>query len=76
LGLSTLKYDLDSLLDADMIWVSKVKWSQRGRNIKTDGPVEKIMILVSGCRNGYKAEILSIFLKNIKKTFVLPENHF
>ena len=34
LGLSTLKYNLDSLLDADVIWVSKVKWSQRGRKIK------------------------------------------
>ena len=69
LGLSTLKYNLDSLSDADMIRVSEVKRSQRGRKIKIDEPVEKIMILVPGCRNGCKAEILSNSLKIIKKTF-------
>lgn len=41
LGLSTLKCNLDSLLDTDMIWVSEVKWSQRGRKIKIDEPIEK-----------------------------------
>lgn len=71
LGLSTLKYNLDSLLDADVIWVSKVKWSQRGRKIKIDEPIEKIMILVPGCRNGYKAEILSMFRKNNQENFCI-----
>jgi len=74
LGLSTLKYNLDSLLDADMIRVSEVKWSQRGRKIKIYEPVEKIMILVPGCRNGCKAEILSIFLENNQENFCIDRN--
>jgi predicted transcriptional regulator len=75
LGLSTLKYNLDSLLDADMIRVSEVKWSQRGRKIKIYEPVEKIMILVPGCRNGCKAEILSIFLKNNQEKFCIDRTN-
>ncbi|WP_243684216.1 hypothetical protein [Methanosarcina barkeri] len=32
--LNTLKYNLDSLLEAGMIRVRHVKWSQKGREIK------------------------------------------
>ncbi|AKB30617.1 hypothetical protein MSSIT_3898 [Methanosarcina siciliae T4/M] len=71
LGLSTLKYNLDSLLDADMIRVSEVKWSQRGRKIKIYEPVEKIIVLVPGCRNSCKEEILGIFLKNTQGNFCI-----
>jgi len=71
LGLSALKCNLDSLLDADMIRVSEGKWSQRGRKIKSYEPVEKIMILVPGCRNSCKAETLSIFFKNNQGNFCI-----
>lgn len=71
LGLSTLKYNLDSLLDAGMIRVSEVKWSQRGRKIKIYEPVEKIIVLVPGCRDICKEEILGMFLKNTQENFCI-----
>ncbi|MHC1756339.1 MAG: ArsR/SmtB family transcription factor [Methanosarcina sp.] len=63
LGLSTLKYNLDSLIEVDMIRVSEVKWSQRGRKIKVYRPVEKIIILVPGCRNVSRVSVLDLLLQ-------------
>ena len=71
LGLSTLKYNLDSLLKTGMIRVSEVKWSQRGRIIKIYEPVEKIIVFVPGCRNSCKEEILGMFLKNTQENFCI-----
>jgi predicted transcriptional regulator len=71
LGLSTLKYNLDSLIKVDMIRVSEVKWSQRGRKIKIYEPVEKIIVLVPGCRNGCKTEILGMFLHGKEENFCI-----
>ena len=48
LRLNTLQYNLDSLLEVDLIRVSGVKWSQRGRKIKVYEPVEKLIILIPG----------------------------
>jgi len=63
LGLNTLKSNLDSLLEVDLIRVSEIKWSQRGRKIKVYGPVEKMIVLVPGCRSDCKAAILGMFLQ-------------
>jgi predicted transcriptional regulator len=63
LGLSTLKYNLDSLLDAGMIRVSKVKWSQRGRKIKIYESVEKIIVFVPGCRDALRMSVLELLLR-------------
>ena len=63
LGLSTLKYNLDSLIEVGMIRVSEVKWSQRGRKIKVYRPVEKIIILVPGCRNVSRVSVLNLLLR-------------
>lgn len=46
LRLNTLKYQLDSLLEADLIRVSEVKWSRKGRKIKVYAPVEKMIVLL------------------------------
>lgn len=48
LRLNTLQYHLNSLLEADFIRVSEVKWSRKGRKIKVYSPVEKMIILVPG----------------------------
>jgi len=63
LGLNTLKYNLDSLLEVNLIRVSKTKWSQRGRKIKVYERVEKIIILVPGCRNASRVSVLDSLLK-------------
>jgi ArsR family transcriptional regulator len=44
--LNTLKYNLDSLLEAGMIRVRHVKWSRKGREIKVYEAVERVIILL------------------------------
>ncbi len=63
LGLNTLKYNLDSLLEVNLIRVSKIKWSQRGRKIKVYERVEKIIILVPGCRDVSRVSVLDLLLQ-------------
>jgi len=46
LRLNTLQYHLDSLLEADLIRVSEIKWSRRGRKIKVYEPVEQMIVLI------------------------------
>ena len=46
--LNTLKYNLDSLLEAGLIRVRQVKWSRKGREIKVYEAVEKVIILLPG----------------------------
>ncbi|HIH92843.1 TPA: winged helix-turn-helix transcriptional regulator [Methanosarcina acetivorans] len=48
LRLNTLQYHLNSLLEADLIRISEVKWSRKGRKIKVYSPVEKMIILIPG----------------------------
>ncbi|AKB76304.1 hypothetical protein MSLAZ_3043 [Methanosarcina lacustris Z-7289] len=66
--LSTLKYNLDSLIAVGMIRVSEVKWSQRERKIKIYELVEKIMILVPGCRNGCRMLVLELLAMEGRKS--------
>ena len=66
--LNTLKYNLDSLLEAGLIRVRQVKWSQRGREIKVYEAVEKVIILLpeetdaktSFILNGYDKTVLRV----------------
>jgi len=49
--LNTLKYNLDSLLEAGLIRVKQIKWSRKGREIKIYEAVEKVIILLPGKKN-------------------------
>ncbi|KKG14538.1 ArsR family transcriptional regulator [Methanosarcina sp. 2.H.T.1A.6] len=69
LGLSTLKYNLDSLIAVGMIRVSEVKWSQRGRKIKIYEPVEKIIVLVPGSRDASRGSVLELLLRCKEEDF-------
>ena len=46
LPLTTVKYNLDSLVESDLIKVKQIKWSQKGRQVKIYEPVEKLIVLV------------------------------
>lgn len=46
--LNTLKYNLDSLLEAGLIRIRQVKWSRKGREIKVYEAVEQVIILLPG----------------------------
>jgi DNA-binding transcriptional ArsR family regulator len=46
LPLTTVKYNLDSLAESDLIKVKQIKWSQKGRQVKIYESVEKLIVLV------------------------------
>ncbi|OEU41850.1 transcriptional regulator [Methanosarcina sp. Ant1] len=58
--LNTLKYNLDSLLEAGLIRVRQIKWSRKGREIKIYEAVKKVIILLPGKKN---PDTFSIFTK-------------
>ena len=49
--LNTLKYNLDSLLEAGMIRVKHVKWSQKGREIKIYEASKKVIVFLPAKEN-------------------------
>lgn len=63
--LSTLKYNLDSLLEAGLIRVRQVKWSRKGREIKVYETVEKVIILIPGKGNPDINHILTVLRHHI-----------
>jgi predicted ArsR family transcriptional regulator len=74
--LNTLKYNLDSLLEAGLIRVRQVKWSRKGREIKIYEAVERIIILLPGKKNPdtpFFLRSLGKASKRIKKGQEVPE---
>ena len=44
--LTTVKYNLDSLIESGLITVKKTKWSVKGRKVKVYAPIRKLIVLV------------------------------
>ena len=44
--LTTVKYNLDALIDAGLIKVKETKWSVKGRKIKIYAPIRKLIVVV------------------------------
>ncbi len=44
--LTTVKYNLDALIDAGLIKVKETKWSVKGRKIKIYTPIRKLIVVV------------------------------
>jgi len=65
LPLTTVKYNLDSLLGSDLIKVKQIKWSQKGRQVKIYESVEKLIILVPSKSSMDKLSIISLLQKYI-----------
>ncbi|MHC1756001.1 MAG: ArsR/SmtB family transcription factor [Methanosarcina sp.] len=65
LPLTTVKYNLDSLVESDLIKVKQIKWSQKGRQIKIYEPVEKLIVLVPSRSSMDKLSIISLLQKYI-----------
>ncbi len=61
--LTTIKYNIDALVEADLIKVKKTKWSKKGREIKIYEPVQKIIVVAPGSVKGDKSSILSMLKK-------------
>jgi predicted ArsR family transcriptional regulator len=65
--LNTLKYNLDSLLEAGLIRVRQVKWSRKGREIKVYEAVEKVIILLPGKKSPDMSLILTMLRQHSLK---------
>ncbi|OED02539.1 MULTISPECIES: ArsR/SmtB family transcription factor [Methanosarcina] len=46
LPLTTVKYNLDSLIESDLIKIKQIKWSKKGRQVKIYESAEKLIVLV------------------------------
>lgn len=65
--LNTLKYNLDSLLEAGLIRVRQVKWSRKGREIKVYDTVGKTIILLPGKKSPDMSLILTMLRQHSLK---------
>ena len=63
LPLTTVKYNLDSLVESDLIKVKQIKWSQKGRQVKIYESVEKLIVLVPSRNSIDKLSIISLLQK-------------
>ncbi len=65
LPLTTVKYNLDSLIESDLIKVKQIKWSQKGRQVKIYESVEKLIVLIPSKSSMDKLSIISLLQKYI-----------
>jgi predicted ArsR family transcriptional regulator len=65
--LNTLKYNLDSLLEVELIRVIQVKWSRKGREIKVYETVGKTIILLPGKKSPDMSLILTLLRQHSLK---------
>lgn len=65
--LNTLKYNLDSLLEAGLIRVRQVKWSRKGREIKVYETAGKTIILLPGKKSPDMSLIFTLLRQHILK---------
>lgn len=61
--LTTIKYNIDSLVEADLLKVKETKWSKKGREIKIYEPVQKFIVVAPGSMVKDKNSILSMLKK-------------
>jgi len=61
--LTTVKYNIDSLVEADLLKVKETKWSRKGREIKIYEPVQKFIVVAPGNMAKDKNSILNMLKK-------------
>jgi predicted transcriptional regulator len=61
--LTTVKYNLDGLVEADLIKVKETKWSRKGREVKIYEPVQKLIVVAPGSMKKDKSSILNMLKK-------------
>jgi DNA-binding transcriptional ArsR family regulator len=63
LPLTTVKYNLDSLIESDLIKITQIKWSKKGRQVKIYESVEKLIVLVPSKSSIDKLSLVSLLQK-------------
>jgi predicted transcriptional regulator len=46
--LTTIKYNLENLVDVGLIKIERIKYSEKGRQVKVYAPIRKLIVLVPG----------------------------
>lgn len=69
LRLNTLHYHLNSLLEAGLIRVAEIGWSQKGRKIKFYTAAEKLIVLVPGKGRTDQAVALGLLRQYLNEKF-------
>ncbi|WP_292377718.1 ArsR/SmtB family transcription factor [Methanosarcina sp. UBA289] len=63
LPLTTVKYNLDSLIESDLIKIKQIKWSKKGRQVKIYESVDKLIVLVPSKSSIDKLSLVSLLQK-------------
>ncbi|RXA21281.1 ArsR family transcriptional regulator [Methanosarcina sp. MSH10X1] len=63
LPLTTVKYNLDALVESDLIKIKQIKWSQKGRQVKIYESVDKLIVLVPSKSPMDRLSIISLLQK-------------
>lgn len=63
LPLTTVKYNLDSLIESDLIKIKQIKWSKKGRQVKIYESAEKLIVLVPSKSSIDKLSLVSLLQK-------------
>lgn len=63
--LTTVKYNIDSLVDSDLVQVKQIKWSRKGRQVKIYEAMEKLIVLVPSKAFADKISIISMLQQYI-----------
>jgi DNA-binding transcriptional ArsR family regulator len=63
--LTTIKYNLDGLLESELIQVKETKWSRKGREIKMYEPMQKMIVVVPGSSKTDRSSILGMLRKYV-----------
>ena len=61
--LTTVKYNIDSLVEADLLKVKETKWSKKGREIKIYEPVQKFIVVAPGSMKKDKNSVINMLKK-------------
>jgi len=63
MALTTIKYNLDALIESDLIKVNQTRWSKKGRKIKVYAPVRKLIVVVPGGGRPDKTSVIGMLQK-------------
>ncbi len=63
LPLTTVKYNIDGLIEADLVKIKETKWSRKGREVKIYEPVQKLIVVAPGSMKNDRSSIISMLKK-------------
>ncbi|MGP8336784.1 MAG: ArsR/SmtB family transcription factor [Methanosarcinaceae archaeon] len=63
MALTTIKYNLDALIESDLIKINKTRWSKKGREMKIYEPIRKLIVVFPGGGKPDKTSVMNMLQK-------------